>query len=581
MGSSGGPTTTVTDRDCSESSRPAVFGATGWSRAGRLGGYLSVVALGALLRILTMRQYVGHIDEPASLLAIKQVADLGYPLFPSDVLYLQGAAFSYVAAPLAWFFDNDALLHAARVLHICTALLIIPLSMKLVHCLTNGFPVALLTGILIACDPMLIIWGVAIRPYGLLAAEVVALVLLFTVLVRDGPQARMGFVRIVYWIPAVATLGAFTHIGFALSFAAVATACIMVWRGALLDSARPILFSGAVSVIPFIMFLLLGRFVGVGSGTGNGPLGETFVGSHLFSTQGLTDLSALPWNLWTRNFLEGAFYALMPFLITLMSGVVLHGALSAPTNGSDHWRLQASGSILLVHWSMILVVMIVSSPGADPRYLTQVLPLGYVVLGLAAWRMWVVATQHHPLNRHILRMGTLGLLVIPALLYTSTASSWRIGDPGGNPGYWQATSWAAEHMSDDHVLLTAMPPAAYFWFPEQRLSSFYFLAGPAGSARTELFTKRDIKGNYVDYWLGITPINSEQRLCEVLRQHAGNAWIVVDVGRLHAPWAFKGRMRNIIVGASTEQYRGPNRIVVMFVDPVDAWRPDARSECGL
>ena len=252
--------------------------------AARLAGYIAVITLGVIVRVITLEQYTRQIDEPASLLAIKRVSEAGYPIFPSGVLYLQGAVFSYVAAPLAWFFEDTELFQASRILYMCLALFVIPISMKLVQDITGNSLIAIFVGVLVACDPNLIIWSVLIRPYGILAAETVALLLLFTMLLNHGPDARFLRARVVHWIPVVAAIGTFTHMGFWLAFPPLALAAIVIWKHSLLGSHRAILLSGAVSFLPLAAFLLLGRFVGTGSGTSDGALGSVFVGSHLFTS---------------------------------------------------------------------------------------------------------------------------------------------------------------------------------------------------------------------------------------------------------------------------------------------------------
>ena len=339
------------------SSRRALDRETASHTVARLACYITVLALGLIVRVITIEQYNRQIDEPASLLAIKRVSELGYPLFPSGVLYLQGAVFSYVAAPLAWFFENTALLQATRVLSMCIALSVIPLSMKLVHEITDNSLVALFAGVLVACDPNLIIWSVLIRPYGMLAAETVALLLLFTMLLKHGPDARFLRARVVHWIPVAAAIGTFTHIGFWLAFPALALTAVLIWKHSLLGSHRAILNSGGVSLLPLVAFLLLGRFAGTGSGTSDGAVGSAFVGSHLFTTDRVFDFTDVTWGFWTGSFFEGSFYQLIPYLISLTSGVVIYAVLASPPVESYDWRMAAIGAVALVHWVIICSVV--------------------------------------------------------------------------------------------------------------------------------------------------------------------------------------------------------------------------------
>ncbi len=543
--------------------------------------YLAVTILALLVRIVTLNQYVGHLDEPASLLAVDRVAKIGYPIYPSGVLYLQGAVFSYLAAPLAWVYSESSLFHAARLLYLVLALALVPLSMKLVKSLTGSIWVAIFVGILIACDPNLIVWSVTIRPYGWLAVEVIALALLFSMLLEHGPEARLPVGRVVYWLPVLAVIGTFTHIGFWLSAPALALAGLLVWKTALLSTHRAILISGVVCVVPLAVFLLVGRFVGTGSGTGEGNLGSSFVGSHLFSLDRFMTSPKVDWWIWTGNFFEGEFHELMPFLIALVSGVLIVAALTPRNEASERWRAQAIGMLVLVHWSIIFAVTLLVSSDPDPRYLNQVLAIGHILVGLAAWSLWRLAAAHLGMMRRFIQIGVVVVVfILPSLFYAATAAAWRMDYPGGSPDYWTATAWASEHRNPGEVVITALPPSAYFWFSEKEYDDLYFLAGPAEGRRAQRYIKPDANGDPGDYWLGLQSIGSVEQLCTALQEHAGNASIVVDVGRLSAPWALKGVFERVIVGSTVEQYRGANGIVVLSIVPVTSWTPEARAECS-
>jgi hypothetical protein len=530
------------------------------------------------LRVITLRQYTGHIDEPSSLLAIARTAELGYPRFPSGVLYLQGAVFSFLAAPLAWFFSNSSLLDAARVLQVLLASLAIPLAMALVSELGAGRAAALLAGFLIACDPSLIIWGVAIRPYGLLAVEVLALMLVFTRLVRDGPEARIAGTRATWWIPMLALLGTFTHIGFWVTIAPLAVAALLIWRRQLVTTHRNLLVSGAVSLLPLLLFLILGRFVGPGSGTRQDDIGGSFMGSHIFDLPDPLKMSEYEWPLWTGNFLEGGFYQFMPYLLVLVAGVLL-SFLLLPNVEPAPVTAPAIAAVLLVHWGSIGLVILLSAPSAGTRYLLHVLPLGYVLLGCAAWTIWWLTRERDTTIRWLIRVGMLLVLVAPAMIYGITGARWRIDFPGGNPAYWDATAWVSTEMEPGDVLITAMPPPAYFWFEPDQRGRLYFLAGPAGSERAEQYTKPASDGAPVDYWLGIPSITSEAALCDVLAGHAGSAWIVVDFARLDSPDMLGPTMKPIILGASEERHRAANGVLILHVEAQSAWSPEASAAC--
>ncbi len=543
--------------------------------------YVAVAGCGFGIRLITLNHYGGHIDEPASLLAVRRVADLGYPLFPSGVIYLQGAIFSYIAAPMTWFYSETSLFDAVRLLHLCLAVAIIPLGMRLTHLLTDSLAFTVFTGVLLACDPTLVVWSVAIRPYGLLAATVLALMLLFVMLVRDGTGARFALGRVIWWFPIVMALGTFTHIGVWLTFPGLAIAALAIWGRSLLGSNRAILLGGTASLIPLAGFLLLGKLVGSGSGTGGGELGGAFVGSHLFSVQRFVESPSFRWDLWTRNFSHGAFEWLMPLLIILMSGTLL-GAMIAiqAREGESSWRTSAIATLLLVHWSTIFAVAFLVTSDPEPRYLTQVLPLGYILIAVSLWSLWSLAARHNDVGKVAIRTCFVVAIMVPSLTYVGSAVSWRMDFLGGSPDYWEATAWAAEHRSGDQIVITALPPPAWFWFDESELNNVFFLAGPEGSPRSVRYIKTTAHGEPGDYWLGIAPIDSTGQLCVILEQHAGNALVIVDPGRLNASWAFGGPMATVIRGTTTEQFRGSSSVVVLSVSPTDEWTPESVTECA-
>lgn len=499
--------------------------------------YVVVAIVGLIIRVATFPQFTGHIDEPASLLAIQRVAETGFPMFPSGVLYLQGAVISYLAAPLAWVFSGESLFAARQVLNLILSMLLIPLSMKLISTITGSIWPAILAGVLIACDPNLIVWSVTLRPYGLLAVEVVAALLLFTMLLKEGPQARIpGLGRVIYLIPILVTLGTFTHIGFWLMIPALTISALMVWKSRLLTTHRSILISGLVSFIPLMVFLLLGRYVGTGAGTGEGGVSDSFVGSHLVDPQRVLESLDPNWWIWVGNFNLGTMHELMPYLIAVMSGALAIKVISRTNPPDDLWRSQAMGIVVVVHWSVIVAVTFLVTTDPDTRHLHQVLALGYMILALAIWCFWQQVGALSIWDNIVFRSGIVLLLVLPSLLHGVTRAQLRTETPGGAPDYWQATSWAAEHRDDNQIVILALPTSAYFFFDEEEFDHLMFLAGPENGQRARRYIQPNSFGVNGDYWLGLNSIGATAQLCTTLLGHAGNALIVVDNGRLSAPW---------------------------------------------
>ena len=125
----------------------------------------------------------------------------------------------------------------------------------------------------------------------------------------------------------------------------------------------------------------------------------------------------------------------------------------------------------------------------------------------------------------------------------------------------------------------AMPPSTYFWFSE-RVDDLIFLGGPDDSNRVARYVRTNTDGEPGDYWLGLPSITSVEQLCLTLFENAGNGWVIVDVGRLYSTWAFYPDFKLIIVGASREEYRGPNGVLVYAIRAADNWSDDAKSRCA-
>ncbi|MBA2248497.1 MAG: hypothetical protein H0W23_10230, partial [Chloroflexia bacterium] len=386
--------------------------------SGRNGDRLFVAACAAVtllafvLRAITLRSAWVQIDEPSSLLAIRMVAEKGYPLFPSEVLYLQGALFSYLAAPLAWALDGNALLDAAQVLSLTLGLLVVPLAMVLVRYLTLSTVAASLTGLLIAGDPNLIAWGITLRPYGLLAGITVLVSYCFVRLVAEGTGATVVGMKVVTWIPVLAVLGTFTHIGFWLVVPAMALIGLVVWNRSLLTHNRTILARGAASLLAPFVFLLLGRYIGIGNGTGGESTGASFVGSHLFSLSRVIEAPSIRWPIWTNNFGHGLFHESLPLLIALCGGILIFAALAPSAHAG---RALEGAVVVLIHWITILIVGVVVVNDPQPRYLVHILPLGYVILGVASATLWRASSGHGWMPRVSIRLALAAIVVMPSL----------------------------------------------------------------------------------------------------------------------------------------------------------------------
>lgn len=151
--------------------------------------------------------------------------------------------------------------------------------------------------------------------------------------------------------------------------------------------------------------------------------------------------------------------------------------------------------------------------------------------------------------------------------------------PGGQPDYWQATAWAVDNREDGQLVIFALPTSIYFFFDGEEFDDLMFLAGPENGQRAQRYIKPNASGIEGDYWLGLSSIGSISQLCKSLIEHADDALIVVDNGRLSAPWALQGEMERAIRGSTEPVFRGRNGVLVLSVMPTDAWTPEASEVC--
>lgn len=537
---------------------------------------IAVTAIALVLRIVAWHRSWTQIDEPASVLAIEMVATKGIPLFPSNVLYLQGAFFSYLAAPLAWFLDGHALLNAAQLLYLGLAVTLVPITMLYTRYITSSHLAVVLVGVFVACDPNLIAWSVAIRPYGLLAVETVLTLYCFTRILIEGDQVRIAGLRALFWMPILATVGTFTHIGYWLIAPGMALVALIRWGPRWRAASQSVLICSILPLAAPVVFVLLGKYIGVGNGTGGQTSNETVMGSHLFSFERLIDAPAIRWNSWTSNFIAGSFHESLPFIIVLCSGILTLRALS----GDRNVQSLSAATLLVTHWTMILIVVTLVVYDAQPRYLLHSLPLGFIVIGWAVSIVWQSVSHQDLFPRSAIRTGLALLIILPTLANSVTAADWQLDRPGYDADYWEITAWVGEHYEEGQFIITSLPPAAWFWFPESTIASqTYFLAGPESRARSRRYVKTTSEGENSEYWLGIPPITSVQSLCTALKDGAGMAWVITDTARLKASWAYKGEMAELILATTLLVHQGPDGSQARFVRPISDWNIRVTAEC--
>lgn len=539
-----------------------------------------VLCVALLLRLMLARTILPHIDEPASLLAITMTAQKGVPLFPSDVVYLQGALLTYLDAPLGLALNGVELLLWARRLNIVISLGTVVLTMLLVNRVTRSWAPALLAGVLVAADPMVMEWSVYIRPYGLLTTITMAVAYCFVVLVTEGPNARIIRIPVLSWLILLAYAGTFTHIGIWLLAPALAGVSFLVWGDELWKHHQAIIRAGVIACFAPVLLTLINMLVGIGSSTNGTEGGANFVGDHLIDIHRLFRPN-LSLELWTGGFHGSQLVELYPFYLVGLSGLLIGILVHAQRRQTRNLRRGVS-AILAMYWTPILLVTLFATADAQPRYLAHVIPLGSALVAIAAWAIARNAPGRGVFGPVSIRGIAAALIVLPSLVYVVQGTDWRLGYAGGDPDLMAAMTHVGRVHKPGQPVIVSLTPGAYFTMPNVIAEGdLYFLAGPEDQPRTSRYTKTTADGRVEDYWLGVDAITSTAALCDMLESHDGNAWMVVDSARLKASWAYVGPMADVIIGSSNVVETGANGAQVRRTVPSITWSAKARKTCGL
>lgn len=539
---------------------------------------LLVLLLALAVRLITWAQLLPHIDEPATLLAVEMVATRGIPLFPSDVLYLQGTLISYLGAPFSFVFDGAELLSVLQAANLFASLAVVVLIYLITFRITSSVFAGLFAAFGIALDPSLITWSIWVRPYGLLVIETTALVYCFLVMIQDGTDARIGRVPARYAMVGLFWLATLTHIGVWMILPSMVVVAGMIWGMDLFGRHNRLVTAGALAIAAPILLTVLGSIVGVGSTTANNEGGAGFVGDHIFNVNRITD-PQLNLRVWEQTWHGSQISRLMPVYLAVITGILIGIYLQVGTHRGLLER-RAIYAIIALYFGPIILLAALASEGAQTRYLVHILPLGYVLIAIGAWHMGKIASRSHLVGNLSIRALLIGLLVFPTIVFLLQASRWRMEYPDDDPDFFPAMAYVAERHQPGQPVLVSLPPVAYFTLDQQTVANdLYFLAGPEDRTRTTRYLKRQSDGRITDYWLGVPAITSTDQMCEILVQNAGNAWFVLDDERLDAGWAYAGPMANAVRGTSSLEAAGANGTNVFRVLPTSQWNDTALKEC--
>jgi hypothetical protein len=526
-----------------------------------------IVLVGLLLRLAAAARLPQHLDEGNMLLGIRAVAEQGWPLLPSGVLYLHGATISYLLAPFARLGLVDyANLFPLRAVSSLFGALAVYVTYRLARVVTGSIPAGLLAAMLVAVDPLSVIWGGFVRMYALLQALTLLIVwLLIRVLAQaheeSTPAERrlvLAALVVVYW------LAVFTQIVTALLWPAMALAALAVCGPALLGQRRDVAAALGLCLLAPLVFLLASTFIGTGSGTARAhPAGwlpvVSFLGNNRLATNLLhpPDLTA-----WIKLF-PGEVVA--PMLILVGSAVLVgRYLLLAPVDQRERLTRRTLATLLLLYWLPVLLLTLVVFHSRG-RYLLNVQAIGYVLAAVGLTAAWAWGSEFGTPRRQALAARAL-LVSVVALVLASFALAfrspvWALDET--DPGLAPSLAYVATHRQAGDWVIVDSPPEASV------------VLGRGDNVRVigRVRTQPGPTGVPVDDRVGWPELTDTAALCALLEAHPGT-WIV-EGHRLDIP----NEMTMVLAGAGDELLQTPDNFRVLRTRSAATWDPKATRRC--
>jgi len=549
-----------------------------------------ILVVAAVVRVVAAIRLSSHIDEPASVLAIRMVAERGVPIFPSGVLYLQGATLSYLLAPLVWLGQGDLdHLTVLRLGSVTAGTVAVLLTYRLGRTVSGRPWLALLAAAVLALDPISVQWSAHVRMYAPLQALTLAVVWLFVDEISAPPGTPLATSRRrLLWMVLAFWAATFTQIGAALIWPPMVLVVILAhdrspeqqaarWPWRMLPRWDHTVALALCLLAPITLTAINGLWGGGEATTvEQGVHRPSFVGDYLLSARRILDPEP---TAWTALFARGAFAGLIPILIAVLSGLLAGQYLfnSTPRQVVSP-RDRAIGTVLAFYWgAIVLVASLTFEP--QSRYLVHVQPLGFVLATTAVGLLLRARSSRRFSSDWRNRLPALVGIGVSLLLLVQagTGTVSRLRQPVVDADYIAALRYVAAHREPDQQVATALPPAATLLLGGR--DGLHFLAGPTDSPRVARYTRTTTDGRRIDFWAGAAAIVSTNQLCEFLIG-TPTAWIVVDTPRLRATWAYAGPFADVLTGGTAEVARFRGQVLVLRPRPPSSWSHGAASACG-
>jgi len=534
-----------------------------FSLAGATAGFLRTIALativgiGLMLRLFAAVRLSPHVDEASSILAAHATASRGWPDLPSGTVYFQGATLSWLLAPLVrlGYGDLDHLA-AMRMVPVLAGCLTIYLAYRLAMAVTGNGPTALAMATFVALDPVSVQWSAHVRMYGLLQAITAGLAWAFiTLLQRERSYWHALLVGLLCW------LAVFTHVGASLLLPAMALAALLVhgrgaWRRPDIGLA---LGGGGLATLTLLGLNRLLGMASVAAREGEGGKRMSFVGDNLL--QPVAHLSgAVSVPDWSAVLRPSTITWLLPGLLVALA-TVGGGRVLLRERGTVR---DAATCLLCLYWVPVLAVGILTASPRE-RYLLHAHLLGYLFLavlvtgwtGPAIRRVRSRRQEPAPIAWAMARLGMATLVLGTALLV-------RLVNPVVHPDYHAAMAWVNAHHEPGEPIVLALPAAGYLAIDPHERDDLAYLAGSEDQPRSQRYTRVTPEGDLVDYWIGAPAITTTAGLRAYLEANP-DAWIVIDEERLHADWAYRGKVEQVLAQMTVVEFRARGGALVLRV----------------
>ncbi|GIW05004.1 MAG: hypothetical protein KatS3mg059_1624 [Thermomicrobiales bacterium] len=346
---------------------------------------LAIVALAFLIRLTNAQHLSSHVDEAASIMAAREVAARGVPIFPSGTLYLQGATLSYVLAPFVWAGYGDIEhLSTLRFPSVIAGTLAVVAMFLLGRFVTGSALGGLLGALLLALDPTSARWSAYVRMYAPLQFLSLLLLWLYLRALFEPRRRLLQAMVAVFWVAV------FTHIAVLLFWPAMALGAVIVHGWGLRDRRRDLSVAlGTCLGAPFVLLLLNQLVEPPDKAVSDTLPGVSFVGDYFVAFDQILHPNI---QSWVMLFRRTALAGVMPTVIVAVSALLMGRYLLGHANlrGESARRL-VTGLVLLLYWLPVGLVAGFTS-GSEERYLLHVHPLGFLLIvilfaELLGWRL--------------------------------------------------------------------------------------------------------------------------------------------------------------------------------------------------